>query len=350
MKIALVNDMATALVALRQVLLTVPQYEVIWTATNGAEAVAKSSQNRPDLILMDLWMPVMDGVEATQYIMKHSPCAILIVTASKEESIAKVYEAMGYGALDAVDTPVLGQMESMEMATQLLTKIATIGKLVKPGKSKIKNTVLGEHCTNKHKQKSSKFGFRSSGVNIPLVAIGSSTGGPKALAVILSQLPLNFGAAVAIIQHVDGQFSSGFVDWLNQQTSLPVSLALGGENLQKGRVFVAGTNDHLYLKSDLTLGYTKHPINYPYRPSVDVFFKSLSEHWKDKGTAILLTGMGRDGAEGLAALRSVGWDTIAQNKESCIVYGMPKAAVDLNAAGQVLSLEDIATNLRQKFG
>lgn len=350
MKIALVNDMATALVALRQVLLKVPEYEVIWTATNGAEAVAKSSQNRPDLILMDLWMPVMDGVEATESIMKNYPCAILIVTASKEQNIAKVYEAMGYGALDVVDTPILGQMDSPEMASQLLSKIATIGKLLKPGRYKKKIPVLGESRTNKEKQKNSKVGFFSGAANVPLVAIGSSTGGPKALAVILSKLPLSFGAAVAIIQHVDGQFSSGFVEWLNQQSSLPVSLAVGGENLKKGMIFVAGSNNHLYLKSDLTLGYTKHPIDYPYRPSVDVFFNSLSEHWKNKGTAILLSGMGRDGAEGLAALRSVGWDTIAQNKESCVVYGMPKAAVDLNAAREVLSLEDIATNLRKKFG
>ncbi|MCT7950052.1 chemotaxis response regulator protein-glutamate methylesterase [Ancylothrix sp. C2] len=348
MKIALVNDMATALAALRGILLKVPEYEVIWTARDGAEAVAKCSQKRPDLILMDLFMPVMDGVEATQHIMKNSPCAILIVTASKEQYFAKVYEAMGYGALDAVDTPVLERTDSPEMATQLLTKIARIGKLLKPVAGNSKRAFSGERYPNK--KSDSKLERRTSIVDVPLVAIGASTGGPKALAAILSQLPLSFSAAVAIVQHVDGQFSSGFVEWLNQQTSLPVSLAVGGERLQKGMILVAGSNDHLYLKSDLTLGYTKHPINYPYRPSVDVFFKSLSEHWKHKGTAILLTGMGRDGAEGLGALRSVGWDTFAQNKESCVVYGMPKAAVELNAAMQVLSLEEIATTLKQKFG
>lgn len=366
MKIALVNDMAIALAALRKILLKVPDYEIIWTARDGAEAVAKSLHNRPDLILMDLLMPVMDGVEATQQIMKNSPCAILIVTASKDQNIAKVYEAMGYGALDAVDTPVLGRTDTPEMASELLTKIATIGKLLKPAAKKNKNPLTAErHPNNKQDSKivadivtkstseaktAVSSPLRYSVFDLPLVAIGSSTGGPKALAAILSQLPVNFSAAVAIVQHVDGQFSSGFVDWLNQQTPLPVSLAVGGERLQKGMILVAGSNDHLYLKSDLTLGYTKHPIDYPYRPSVDVFFKSLSQHWKDKGTAILLTGMGRDGAEGLGALRSVGWDTIAQNKETCVVYGMPKAAVELNAAVQVLSLEAIATNLRQKFG
>jgi two-component system response regulator WspF len=180
-----------------------------------------------------------------------------------------------------------------------------------------------------------------------LVAIGSSTGGPKALATILSKLPSNLNAAIVIVQHVDGHFSSGFADWLNQQIPLPVRLAVPGDYLQKGTVLVAGTNDHLYLNPDLTLCYTKNPIDYPYRPSVNVFFNSLAQHWKKKGTGILLTGMGKDGAEGLNALRLQGWHTIAQNQESCIVYGMPKAAVELNAAVQVLSLENISIYIQK---
>jgi len=181
------------------------------------------------------------------------------------------------------------------------------------------------------------------------VAIGSSTGGPKALATILSQLPASFGAPIAIVQHVDAQFSSGFVDWLRQQTVLPIRIAVAGDRLVQGTVLVAGTNDHLYLKPDLTLGYTKEPINYPYRPSVDVFFKSIAQHWTRKGTAVLLTGMGRDGAEGLSVLKLQGWHTIAQDKDSCVVYGMPKAAVELNAAVEVLSPDAIGTTLRQNM-
>jgi len=121
-----------------------------------------------------------------------------------------------------------------------------------------------------------------------------------------------------------------------------------GDRLQKGTVLIAGTNDHLYLKPDLTLGYTKNPVEYPYRPSVDVFFKSLAKHWKSKGIAVLLTGMGKDGADGLSVLKQQGWHTIAQNKESCIVYGMPRAAVELNAAVQVLSPDAIASKLVQE--
>ncbi len=333
MKIAIVTDTAIALNTLRKIIQFVPDYQLIWTAKNGKEAISKCQENLPDLILMDLMMPVMDGVAATQHIMKHSPCAILIVTKSTEDNIAQVYAAMGYGALDVVDTPVIDPEKYADMTEKLLNKIARIAKLIKKSStsSKIKSERQNPIFTS-----------------LELVAIGSSTGGPKALATILSELPANFNAAIAIVQHVDGHFSSGFADWLNQQTPLPVRLAVPGDRLQKGTVLIAGTNDHLCLKPDLTLAYTKNPIDYPYRPSVDVFFHSLAQHWHKKATAILLTGMGKDGAAGLNALKLQGWHTIAQNQESCIVYGMPKAAVELDAAVQVLSLEGIATNL-QKF-
>ncbi|MEP0857571.1 chemotaxis response regulator protein-glutamate methylesterase [Trichocoleus sp. DQ-U1] len=344
MRIAIVNDLAIATAAIRQVLQAVPDYQVIWTARDGAQAVAKCAQDTPDIILMDMLMPVMDGVEATRQIMKHSPCGILIVTASAEKNVAKVYEAMGHGALDAVDTPVLSGADSAKTANNLLAKLARIRKLLKQPSSSIQP----KNSTSLF-QLEGRSGLSSSVSTVPLVAIGSSTGGPKALAAILSQLPASFGAAIAIVQHVDAQFSSGFVDWLRQQTVLPIRIALAGDRLEKGTILVAGTNDHLYLKPDLTLGYTKEPIDYSYRPSVDVFFKSLAERWTRKGTAVLLTGMGRDGAEGLSALKLRGWHTIAQDKDSCVVYGMPKAAVELNAAVEVLPPDAIATSLRQNM-
>lgn len=334
MKIAIVNDTSIAINILRRIVQNVPEYQVIWTAKNGEEAIIKCQENLPDVILMDLLMPVMDGIEATQHIMKYTPAAILIVTGSAEDNISKVYAAMGYGALDVIDIPVIDTDNFSEITDKLLGKIAKIAKLIKNSSTPSKIKLEGQNKL-----------FTST----QLVTIGASTGGPKALATILSKLPTNFNAAIVIIQHVDGHFSSGFADWLNQQTPLPVRLAVVGDRLQKGTVLVAGTNDHLCLKPDLTLAYTKNPIDYPYRPSVDVFFHSLAQHWEKKGTAILLTGMGKDGAEGLNALKLQGWHTIAQNQESCIVYGMPKAAIELNAAAQVLSLEGISANLLQTF-
>ena len=334
MKIAIVNNNILELNSLRRIIQSVPYYDLIWTAKNGSEAISKCQGNRPDLILMDLQMPIITGVEATAQIMKNCPCAILIVTKNTQYHVSEIYAAMGYGALDVTDIPLIDTENFSQLTDQLLSKIARITKLVKTSSKTV----------------ASKFKNQNSAlISTPLIVIGSSTGGPKALATILSQLPANFNAAIAIVQHVDKNFSSGFVEWLNQQTPLPIRLAVPGDRLQKSTILVAGTNDHLCLKPDLKLAYTKHPIDYPYRPSVDVFFNSISEYWHNKGTAILLTGMGKDGAEGLNALKLKGWHTIAQNQESSIVYGMPKAAVDLNAAVEVLSLDQIAARLLKKF-
>ncbi|PSB20396.1 chemotaxis response regulator protein-glutamate methylesterase [Phormidesmis priestleyi ULC007] len=335
MRIAIVNDMFIAIEALRRVVLTIAEHQIVWIAKDGAEAVAKCAKDTPDLILMDLIMPVMDGVEATRQIMKRSPCAILIVTVSIEQNSAKVFEAMGYGALDAVNTPVLGNQGTPGAALALLGKIAMISKLTgkpnPPLSTPLRPPLPLQSCPL-----------------FPLIAIGSSTGGPKALSTILSRLPADFEAAIVIVQHVDAQFAGGMVDWLNQLTPLTVKKAAVGDRPQKGVVLIACTNDHLCLQSNQTLNYVREPIDYPYRPSIDVFFKSVAHYWAAQGTAVLLTGMGRDGAEGLRLLRDAGWHTIAQDQESCAVYGMPKAAAELNAAVEVLNPEAIAATLTHR--
>jgi two-component system response regulator WspF len=342
MKIAIVNDLGIAVETLRSVLMTVPEYNIIWIAKNGAEAVAKCAHNTPDLILMDLIMPVMDGVEATREIMKHSPCAILVVTASVNKNASKVFEAMGYGALDVVNTPVLGTTGDPLSAEDLLSKIVTISKLIGKSQSPSKSRILTQDSISQFSKFSTPI--------LPLIVIGASTGGPNALAMILSNLPANLKAAIAIVQHLDAQFTSGLVEWLNQQTPLTVEIATKGSLLEAGKVLVAGTNDHLFLQPNLSLSYTKNPIDYPYRPSVDVFFKSVGQYWKSQGIAVLLTGMGKDGAEGLRILRSKGWHTIAQDQETSVVYGMPKAAAEMGAAVEILPLEAIAPKLISKVG
>lgn len=334
MRIAIVNDMVIATEALRRVLLSVADYQVVWIAKNGVEAITKCIQDPPDLILMDLLMPVMDGVEATRQIMQRSPCAILIVTADVKQRSAQVFEAMGYGALDAVNTPILGSRGDPESTQVLLRKIATIGKLIQASSRQSSHAALPPPLV-----------ATATSALPPLVAIGASTGGPKALATILSRLPASFGAAIAIVQHVDAQFAEGMIDWLDHLTVLPVRKAKIGDRLEPGIVLVACTNDHLCLQPNRTLTYVKDPLNYPYRPSVDVFFKSLVQYWSVKGTAVLLTGMGRDGAEGLSLLRQQGWHTIAQDQASSVVYGMPRAAVELHAAVEMLNPEAIAKTL-----
>ncbi len=330
MRIAIVNDVSLAVTVLRRILASAPEYEIPWTAADGAEAVEKCAKDCPDLILMDLIMPVMDGVQATAQIMKKTPCAILIVTASVGGNASKVFEAMGHGALDAVATPA-----GLADGAELLRKIERIGALIGRGPRRAVQPAAAPPRAEELPR---------------LVAIGASTGGPKALLTVLRALPAGLDAAVAIVQHLDVQFAGGLVEWLNEQVEIPVWLAREGMRPETGGVFVAGTNDHLVLGADFAFHYTAEPVDYPYRPSVDVFFTSLHRHWSRAGIAVVLTGMGRDGARGLLALRQAGWHTLAQDEKTSIVYGMPRAAAEAGAAAEVLPLDSIAAAIVRQAG
>ena len=335
MRIAIVNDMPMAIEGLSRALLANGEHMVAWTAWNGDEAVKNCAQDVPELILMDLIMPDMNGVDATEKIMQSTPCPILIVTASVSTNSGLVFEAMGKGAIDAISTPLFTGNGNTSANDTLLRKISMIEVLTQPIKS------------SRQFKSTPALSVASEGNN--LVVIGSSSGGPEALAKVLKELPADFQAAVVIVQHVDAQFSEGLANWLDQQTLLKVRLAKQGEKPQKGVVLLAGTDDHLVMGADGTIGYQAEPKNMPYRPSVDVFWRSLSEYKTSNLTAILLTGMGKDGAQGMLELKEHGVHTIVQNEKSCAVFGMPKAAIDINAAVDVLAVEDIGKLLRSKY-
>jgi two-component system, chemotaxis family, response regulator WspF len=337
MKIGIVNDLAMATEALKRALALQPAHQVIWTAKNGAEAIEKCAAATPDLVLMDLLMPGMDGVEATKRIMARSPCAILVVTASVGANAWRVFEAMGHGALDAVDTPVLGGRDLRVGAANLLAKIETVERLIGPHRAT--PWVTGRLSVTMKQPSPHK-----------LVAIGASAGGPAALAEVLGGLPKDLPAAVVIVQHVDVQFAAGMAVWLDQNSTLPVRLAQVGDRPEKGTVLLAGTNDHLVLNEAGRLEYTPDPREYVYRPSVDVFFQSATRYWSQPIVGVLLTGMGRDGAVGLKALRNQGHYTITQDAATSAVYGMPKAAVTLEAAVDVLPLDRIAAKVTASIG
>lgn len=337
MRIAIVNDLFMAVEAMRRVLASATGHRIAWIARDGLEAVERCAQDRPDLILMDLVMPRMDGIEATRRIMAKTPCAIVVVTASIEESTSRVFEAMGAGALDAVNTPVLSEPGSLAGAKALLHKIDIISRLIGPTKG-VRRDLPAQTSVRPPKRPPSC-----------LVAIGASAGGPSALAKVLGALPERFPAAVVIVQHVDEQFAASLANWLQSQTALPVRLAKSADCPQAGTVYLAAKADHLVLTEHGQLGYTPLPDDSWYRPSVDVFFKSVARHWQDPAVGVLLTGMGRDGAEGLKALRNRGWLTISQDASSCAVYGMPKAAAELDAASEILTLDKIGPRLTNMF-
>lgn len=336
MKIGIVNDLPIAVEALRRALVLKAEHQVVWAARDGAEAIELCAKETPDLILMDLLMPRMDGVEATRRIMAATPCAILVVTGSVSANVGRVFEAIGHGALDAVNTPELGSDTARGNAAPLLTKIDMIGRLIGDKDDASSDKGSGNETSAASQENR-------------LVAIGASAGGPAALAKLLSSLPQNFPAALVVVQHVDEQFAAGMADWLSQQSGLSVQLAKEGDRPAVGTVLLAGTNDHLKLKAANRLGYTREPSDYVYRPSVDVFFHSICRLWPGEAVGVLLTGMGRDGAMGLKALRNKGCHTIAQDRASSAVYGMPKAAAMVGAAVDILALEQIAPKLVSIF-
>jgi two-component system, chemotaxis family, response regulator WspF len=330
MRIAIVNDVPMAVEALRRVVTSVPEYQIAWIAADGEEAVRRCAADVPDLILMDLLMPRMDGAEASRVIMRDSPCAILVVTATVGGNSSKVFEAMGWGALDAVNTPVLGSSGNPACPSELLTKIAMLRKLTsKPRLRPVHIRVAVAPDSGLQP------GF-------PLIAIGASTGGPAALARVLAALPAKLNAAITIVQHVDELFAPGLASWLARESSREVRTIRSGDRPDASAVQVASTNAHLVLTPELTFTYAEEPVDYCYRPSVDVFFHSVATCWPVTAIGVLLTGMGADGAQGLLAMRRAGWHTIAQDRDTSIVYGMPKAAAKIDAAVEILPIDQIA--------
>jgi chemotaxis response regulator CheB len=329
-RIGIVTNLSRETEVLLQAVALKPEHHVIWIGKSGADAVELCGKETPDLILMGL-LAGMEGVEATRRIMASTPCAIVIVTGSVQINAARVFEAMGHGALDVVDMAASGTSDLRDSAAPLLAKIATVSSLI------------GERDSTRRVPAGN--GTSEGLLRQPLIAIGASAGGPAALAAVLRGLPRDFPAAIVVIQHVEAQFAGGMADWLSLQSTIPVTVAREGECPAVGRVLLAGTSDHLALKAAHRLGYTPEPRDYLHRPSVDVFFESINRLWPGDAVGVLLTGMGSDGARGLKALRNRGHHTIAQDQATCAVYGMPKAAAALNAAVDILPMERIASRL-----
>lgn len=336
MRIAIVNDMPMAIEGLRRVIESTGVHQVAWTALNGTEAVSACYADLPDLILMDIVMPGMSGAETTREIMQSSPCPILLVTSSVNKNSALVFEAMGYGALDAINTPVLTGGHANGSQEPLLKKIAMLHILTQSASPAFQSPIDVKMSDVTHSE------------NRAIIAIGSSSGGPQALATILKTIPSDFKFPIVVVQHVDVQFASGLADWLNTLSNIPVRIACEGDRPEKGTIFLAGSSDHLVLAENGTFQYCSTPRDTPYRPSVDVFWQSLEMHWKGRITAVLLTGMGKDGAKSLLSLRKHGAYTIAQDEQSCAVYGMPKAAVEVGAAMDILPIDKIADSIQKK--
>jgi two-component system response regulator WspF len=328
MRIGIAHGSRLAARALTMALSEDANHQLLWTAHDGSDALRKIEQTAPDLLLLDIGIGSPNCLELVRQLKapsQRTAIAIVLVADRPEDQMFRIYEAMGLGALDVVSCPTFNHAGQVRGQQQLFAKLRTVGRL------------LGLAAPSRP--------LAPGLPNVPtagkLIAIGASTGGPQAIFDILSALSPSLHASIVIVQHVESEFSAGFAAWLQQGTKLRVVLAKAGVRPEVGTALLAASNDHLVMTGNRSFAYTSHP-DVPYRPSVDALFRSLADHWSAPGLAVLLTGMGRDGAEGMKRLRQAGWNTVAQDEATSVVFGMPKAAIECGGAEHVLGLPEIA--------
>lgn len=344
-RVLVVEDSLTVRRRLCEVLAGDPELEVAGEAEDGKCAIELCRRLRPDVIALDMMLPVMSGLAATEYIMAHFPTPIVIVSSSTNRGeLFKTYEALAAGAVEALEKPTGeerdGQWESRFLSTvKLVSRIKVIthprGRLGALGRSSVHPPVT--HASPPRRSR--------------VVAIGASTGGPGAIVQILRSLPPGYPLPILLVLHIGEPFGAAFAEWLDGQSGHRVAYARDGEPLvgARGRVVMAPPDRHLVVRGDRLL-LTSDPERHSCRPSVDELFTSIARECGRDGIACLLTGMGRDGAAGLLELRRAGSLTLAQDEATSVVYGMPREAVLLGAVERVLPLGEIGPALAEAVG
>ena len=324
-RVLIAEDSAVTREYLTVVLGDDPGLSVVGTAHNGEEAVELAEQLRPDVILMDVHMPVLDGFEATRAIMQRAPTPIVMATASSSrQETRSAFSALEAGALILLDKPPGPWDPDHEDAEQALIRTIKLMAEVKVVRH------WAARAVNGHRPPAAPPSAAR------IVAIGASTGGPQVLTTILGALPRTLAVPVVLVQHISHGFIGGFAEWLATRTALDVALAVPGMPLRAGTVHVAGADGHLEVTRDGRLSRTSGPPVNGFRPSISCLFDSVSTAYGRDAIGVLLTGMGRDGADGLRRMREAGARTIAQDEATSVVFGMPGEALRLNAASDVL--------------
>lgn len=404
LRILIVDDSALVRSALRTLLESDPEIEVAGEAANGREALQRAREVRPHVITMDVRMPVMDGLETTEQLMAYTPTPILAITALySRDDIDISFKMLGAGALEVMEKPDLSSPGALEHArcelirrVKLLARVRVVTHL--RGRRRTTLSPRGARIEAQPEQQAASTPLAPPGgatartgrsrpalpdterkprapayempptasperkkkaaeatteprwrgkTRFPLVVIGASTGGPRIVQQILKGLSAPFEAAVVVVQHIAEGFSDGMVEWLANSSALPVKIAHEGDHLTPQTVLVAPDSFHLSIHDKGVIHLSEHPI--VQRPSVDIAMRTAAQVFGANTTGVLLTGMGRDGAEGMQCIHEAGGYTIAQDEASCSIYGMPRAAVELNVVDVVLSPDSIVLALQRRF-
>lgn len=344
-RVLLVDDSPLALAVLRQMLSASPEIEVVGAATNGREALDLIPNLQPTLICTDYHMPGMNGLEFTQQVMERFPRPILVVSSAVGASDTdRAFALLAAGAVDVFPKPRGGQTADPLTAELFIKKVKIVAGVWVRGRTPREGTaptaVLPRPVYRSPQASRSP----------QIVAIGASTGGPQALQTILSQLPGRFSVPILCVQHISSGFLPGLVSWLGAYFPGTVQIARPGEMPQPGHVYFPPENTHLVIDDKGRMQASSAPPLGGHRPSVTATFCAVAEFYKDTAVGVLLTGMGRDGGEGMQALALAGALTIAQDEATSVIYGMPKDAVERGAARVVLPVDAIARALIEAVG
>ncbi len=312
------------------------EIQVMGGVGNGRDAVDMVQKLKPDIVTMDIMMPVMGGIDAIEDIMAQNAVPILVVTDSKDAKIG--FDALSKGALEIYPKSKLYKEENWK---EFIQKVKLMSRV----------TVVTHFKRSREKlEKKAKKPVCEKGEYTKVVAIASSTGGPKALAALLSKLPENFPCPVLIAQHMTGKFLHGMVDWLKEVVNVKIKVAEAGEKITPGSVYFSLADQHLEIDHEGKVHYLKRQPHDLYHPSCDLLLSSVADSFGPKSIGIILTGMGNDGAGGMKKIKDAGGVTIAQDENSSIIFGMPKVAIDSGCIDKVLPLDKIAHEVLRIVG
>jgi two-component system chemotaxis response regulator CheB len=344
-RVLVVDDSALMRKLIPTILARDSAIEVVGTAMDGAFALKKIEELRPDVVTLDLEMPRMDGMETLRLIMKSAPVPVILFSTHSKEGAYSTFKALGLGAVDFVAKPkdaAVGHLDTI--ADELIAKI------------KVAKRASGNRLPPASPAEGSPSPKKKIGPGMPpnrIIAIGISTGGPNALQFLLSQIPADFPSCILIVQHMPEGFTEMFAKRLDECCALDVQEARSGDLLSAGRVLLCPGNRHMIVRrmprGDIVVLNDNPPVN-GHRPSVDVLFNSVAQEFGLLAVGVLMTGMGEDGAAGLGAIKAAAGMTIAQSEESCVVSGMPRAAITRGYANRIVPLDAMATYLLSQYG
>ncbi|MFC1853496.1 chemotaxis-specific protein-glutamate methyltransferase CheB [candidate division CSSED10-310 bacterium] len=338
--VLIVDDSPISREVLQTIIETSPDFEIVGLATNGEEAIDAVDELRPDIVTMDLNMPIMNGYEAIENIMAYNPTPILVVTTAEFEKDTNIaFEALAVGALDIINRPQIPDdmdEDIGEDAQEFLNKLRMLSKVG-----------VITHVRGKLSRKAKVGGYQRSVQK--LVVIGSSTGGPKALKEIFDNLPPDFETPIVAVQHMSDGFIPGLVKWLDSSSPLSVQIAEDGAQIESGNVYIAPTGFHLTIKKSGILEMVDLPPVNGIKPCADFLFESAARVYGSKVLAVILSGMGDDGAQGSSAIKASGGKIIVQDKATSVIFSMPQNVINRGCADAVKPITEIADEIQKQL-